>query len=184
MPWRQPVRITAGTTSSRVLAAGRAETVPQHSAGLLVFDDTNEELRVFLAHMGGPLWARKDIGGWSIPKGLYDPAEERPEDAARREFAEEIGVPAPTGKLFDLGEVRQRSGKLVRAYGVRGDPALGFVASNTFTMEWPPRSGRIEVFPEMNRAGWFTVIDARSKLVSGQVRFLDTLSTRLSSPES
>ena len=157
--------------------------MPQHSAGLLVFDDAGGELRVFLAHMGGPFWARKDCGGWSIPKGLYDPAEEHPEDAARREFAEEVGVPAPTGDLIDLGEVRQRSGKVIRAYGVRGDPGLQFHASNTFSMEWPPRSGRQEEFPEIDRAEWFSVADASSKLVQGQVPFLKALSASLGSPK-
>ena len=158
--------------------------MPLHSAGLLVFDDTSGESRVFLAHMGGPFWARKNDGAWSIPKGLYDPAEEHPEEAARREFAEEVGVAAPTGKLIDLGEVRQRSGKRVRAYGVRGDPALSFVASNTFMMEWPPRSGHFGKFPEVDRAEWFTITEARDKLVSGQVAFLDTLATCLTRLES
>lgn len=157
--------------------------MPQHSAGLLVFDDAGGGLRVFLAHMGGPLWARKDNGGWSIPKGLYDPALEDPVDAARREFAEEIGVPAPPGELIDLGQVRQRSGKLVRAYAARGNHTLAFVTSNTFKMEWPPRSGRSAEFPEVDRAEWFSIRDARSRLVSGQVAFLDTLSTRLSGSE-
>lgn len=158
--------------------------MPQRSAGLLVFDDTNGELRIFLAHMGGPLWARKDAGAWSIPKGLYDPATEDPADAARREFTEEVGVPAPTGILTDLGEMRQRSGKLVRVFAVRGDPSLTFVASNAFTMEWPPKSGRIAEFPEMDRAEWFTRADAREKLIAGQVGFLDALSTHLTRPES
>lgn len=153
--------------------------MPQYSAGLLVFDDTGGELRVFLAHMGGPLWERKDTGGWSIPKGLYDPAVEDPNDAARREFAEEVGVPAPPGDLIDLGEVRQRSGKLIRAYGVRGDSGLAFVASNTFAMQWPPKSGRIQEFPEIDRAEWFSTADARNKLVPGQVSFLDALASCL-----
>lgn len=158
--------------------------MPLHSAGLLVFDDAGEEVRVFLAHMGGPLWARKDSGAWSIPKGLHDPEEEQAEDAARREFAEEVGVAAPTGPLTDLGEERQRSGKVVRAFAVRGDPSLLFVTSNAFTMEWPPRSGRIAEFPEIDRAEWFTLVDARGKLISGQVAFLDALATRLANPES
>ena len=158
--------------------------MPQHSAGMLVFDDTSAELRVFLAHMGGPLWARKDEGGWSIPKGLYDPALEDPADAARREFAEEIGVDAPQGTLLDLGQIRQRSGKLVITYAVRGNHTLSFVGSNTFTMEWPPRSGRSREFPEVDRAEWFSITDARSKLVAGQVAFLDALSARLADPAS
>ena len=153
--------------------------MPQHSAGLLVFDDTGNELRVFLAHMGGPLWARKDDGGWSIPKGLYDPADEHPKDAARREFTEEVGLPAPAGEMINLGEVRQRSGKIVHAFALRGDPSLKFVASNTFSMEWPPRSGRHQDFPEIDRAAWFVVSDARNKLVAGQIPFLDVLSSLL-----
>lgn len=158
--------------------------MPKHSAGLLVFDDTAGGLRVFLAHMGGPLWARKDKGAWSIPKGLHDPAEEHPEDAARREFEEEVGLSAPKGELIDLGELRQRSGKLVRAFGVRGDPGLAFLSSNSFTMEWPPRSGRLAEFPEIDRAEWFVIADARSKLVPGQVPFLDALSAFLGSQHS
>ncbi|RMB59862.1 NUDIX domain-containing protein [Tessaracoccus antarcticus] len=155
--------------------------MPLHSAGLLVFDDSGAEVRVFLAHMGGPLWARKDSGAWSIPKGLHDPDEE-PEDAARREFEEEVGVMAPAGVLTDLGEVRQRSGKVVRAFAVKGDPGLAFVASNAFTMEWPPRSGRLAEFPEIDGAQWFTLAEARGKLVAGQVAFLDALATRLTDP--
>ncbi len=158
--------------------------MPLHSAGLLVFDETSGELRVFLAHMGGPFWARKNNGAWSIPKGLYNPSVEHPQEAACREFTEEVGVPAPKGKLIDIGEVRQSSGKRVRAYGVQGDPALSFVASNTFTMEWPPRSGRFGEFPEVDRAEWFTITEARNKLVSGQVAFLDTLARFLTSLES
>ncbi len=153
--------------------------MPLHSAGLLAFDDSGEEVRVFLAHMGGPLWARKDGGAWSIPKGLYDPAEEDPADAARREFTEEVGVPAPTGDLIDLAEVRQRSGKLIRAYGIRAAPGFTFVASNTFTMEWPPRSGRLAEFPEVDRAEWFSIADAQFKLVPGQVPFLAALTDLL-----
>ncbi len=150
---------------------------PQHSAGILLFDDSSGDLRVFLAHMGGPLWARKDNGAWSIPKGLYDPADEQPAEAARREFAEEIGIPAPAGSLLDLGEVRQRSGKLVRAFALRANSSFGFVGSNTFSMEWPPKSGRISEFPEIDRAEWFSIPDARSRLVPGQVPFLDSLSS-------
>lgn len=153
--------------------------MPQHSAGLLVFDDSEAELRVFLAHMGGPLWARKDARAWSIPKGLYDPAVEQPQHAARREFTEEVGAPSPTGDLIELGEIRQRSGKLVIAFAVRGSPDLAFVASNTFTMEWPPKSGRVKEFPEMDRAAWFDIATARTKLITGQVAFLDALCNQL-----
>lgn len=156
--------------------------MPQHSAGLLVFDDADGLLCVFLAHMGGPFWARKDAGAWSLPKGLYDPALEHPQDAARREFVEEVGVPAPGGALIDLGEVRQRSGKLIRGYGVHGDASLVFVSSNSFTMEWPPRSGRLQEFPEVDGARWFDVDDARDKLVPGQVPFLDALSSAVRPP--
>ena len=155
--------------------------MPLHSAGLLVFDDAGDELRVFLAHMGGPLWARKDGGAWSIPKGLHDPEVEQPQHAARREFQEEIGAAAPGETLIDLGEVRQRSGKVVRAFAIRGNPSLAFVASNQFTMEWPPRSGRLAEFPEIDRAEWFTLEEARVKLVAGQVAFLQALSSHLES---
>lgn len=163
------------------------------SAGLLAFLtppgvagrdwDPETEVRVFLGHMGGPFWARRDEGAWSIPKGEYDEAAEEPPDAARREFREEIGVTPPEGPLLDLGVWSQRSGKQVHAFAVRSSARLAFVSSNEFEMEWPPRSGRIHLFPEIDRAEWFTVGDARRKVVSGQEPILDALVRALREPD-
>jgi predicted NUDIX family NTP pyrophosphohydrolase len=120
------------------------------------------------------VWARRDAGAWSIPKGEYDD-EEDPAAAARREFDEELGSPAPEGELLDLGEVRQRSGKLVRAYALEGDLDASTVTSNTFAMEWPPRSGRMSEFPEVDRAEWFGLDEARKRINPGQIPLLERL---------
>ncbi len=148
---------------------------PRTSAGLLPYRRCEGGLEVIVGHMGGPFWARKDAGAWSVIKGEYDAAEEAPEAAARREFAEETGVAPPPGRLLELGEVRQTS-KRVTAYAVEAadlDPA-GFVPG-TFTLEWPPRSGRMQEFPELDRAEWLAVDVAREKLVRAQGVFLDRL---------
>jgi len=129
--------------------------------------------------MGGPFWAHKDAGGWSIPKGEYDPETEDPLSAALREFTEEVGVTAPVGEPIDLGVHAQPSGKRVRAYAVMADPDLGFVASNTFTMEWPRGSGRVQEFPEIDRAEWFALEEARLRVVSGQIPIIDALARHL-----
>jgi predicted NUDIX family NTP pyrophosphohydrolase len=131
-------------------------------------------LEVLLVHPGGPFWRKKDDGVWSIPKGEIDAAED-PEQAARREFAEELGTSALIGRLQALGEVRQRGGKRVIAFAGEGhfDPAA--LASNTFDIEWPPRSGRRQNFPEVDRAQWFDIEFARTKMLSGQVELLDRL---------
>jgi predicted NUDIX family NTP pyrophosphohydrolase len=131
-------------------------------------------LEVLLVHPGGPFWARRDLGAWSIPKGEYGP-DEAPLAAARREFAEELGVAAPEGPIEDLGEVRQKSGKLVRAWALAGDVDISRLRSNTFTLEWPPRSGVTQEFPEVDRAEWFGVTVAREKIVPAQVPLLDRL---------
>jgi predicted NUDIX family NTP pyrophosphohydrolase len=127
--------------------------------------------------MGGPFWARKDDGAWSIPKGEYA-ADEDPEAAARREFAEELGAPVPAGDLVPLGELRA-SGKVLAVWAVEGDLDAAACRSNTFSLEWPPRSGRVQEFPEIDRAGWFPLTEARNKLVKGQVPFLDRLAALL-----
>jgi predicted NUDIX family NTP pyrophosphohydrolase len=129
---------------------------------------------VLLVHPGGPLWARRDVGAWSIPKGEYG-ADEDPLAAARREFAEELGASPPDGPAEDLGEIRQKSGKLVRAWAVAGDLDVTEVSSNTFTLEWPPHSGRQQEFPEVDRAQWFDVPLARTKIIAAQVALLDRL---------
>jgi len=142
----------------------------KRSAGVLLRRDDG---RVLLVHPGGPFWARKDAGAWSIPKGEFDDGED-PEACARREFLEELGVDAP-GDLVDLGTVRQKNRKEVRAFFGEGDVDASAVVSNTFEMEWPPRSGRTQSFPEIDRAEWFTLDDAREKLNPAQAEFLDRL---------
>ena len=148
------------------------------SAGLLPFHRDGACLSVFLVHPGGPFWARRDAGSWSLAKGLIDPGEPL-EDAARREFAEEVGTPAPAGDLIDLGSVRLKSGKVVWGFAVEAPASLAFVGSNTFALEWPRRSGVLQEFPEVDRAAWFTLEQARTKLNGGQVPFLDALDARV-----
>jgi predicted NUDIX family NTP pyrophosphohydrolase len=135
-------------------------------------------LQVLLVHPGGPVWATRDLGAWSIPKGEYvDP--EDPLSAARREFAEELGSAPPDGEVLELGEIRQKSGKVVRAWGLAGDLDASRVSSNTFTMQWPPRSGRMEEFPEVDRAEWFALDAARERINPAQVALLDRLAESL-----
>jgi predicted NUDIX family NTP pyrophosphohydrolase len=129
---------------------------------------------VLLVHPGGPFWARRDAGAWSIPKGEYQEGED-PRACALREFEEETGTTLPPGELVELGSVRQKGGKTVSAWAAEGDLDAGAVRSNTFTMEWPPRSGRMAEFPEIDRAAWFDVETAREKLVPAQAAFLDRL---------
>lgn len=146
------------------------------SAGLLPYRRRDGTLEVLIAHMGGPFWARKDERAWSIVKGEYDAATEDALAAARREFAEETGAPAPDGEPLALGELRQSSGKLIVAWAIDAgelDPS-GF-HSNTFTLEWPRGSGREQEFPEIDRAAWLDCETARRKLVRGQVPFVDAL---------
>ncbi|QGF22547.1 NUDIX domain-containing protein [Raineyella fluvialis] len=145
------------------------------SAGLLPWYRDSEGLRVFLVHMGGPFWARKDTAAWSLAKGLAEAGEEDDLRAvARREFTEEVGVPAPAGELVDLGTVRSGA-KVIRAYAVEADPALAFRESNTFGLEWPPRSGRMQEFPEADRGAWLTPEEAEERIVRSQVPFLHRL---------
>ena len=124
--------------------------------------------------MGGPFWARKDDGAWSIPKGEHD-ADEDPLAVARREFEEELGSPVPAADLVPLGSARVTSGKVLTVWAAEGNLDAGSAVSNTFELEWPPRSGRVQVFPEIDRAAWFALHEARSKLLQGQVPFLDRL---------
>ena len=150
---------------------------PVRSSGVLLYRRTGGTVEVLLGHMGGPFWARKDDGAWSIPKGEHDPAEDA-EVAARREFAEELGCPVPATRLHPLGEVKGR--KLLAVWAGEGDLDAGAITSNTFELEWPPRSGRMQHFPEIDRAGWFDVDTARAKLVKAQQPFLDRLVAHLS----
>jgi predicted NUDIX family NTP pyrophosphohydrolase len=148
------------------------------SAGLLLYRMRDGELEVFIAHMGGPYWEKKDARAWSIPKGEYL-GDEQPLTAARREFEEEIGSPPPPGEPLELGEVRQSGGKRIVAYAIEGDFDPETVRSNLFTMEWPPRSGRQAEFPEIDRAAWFDLATARDKLVKGQLPFIERLRDQL-----
>ncbi|HXQ62074.1 MAG TPA: NUDIX domain-containing protein [Acidimicrobiales bacterium] len=154
------------------------------SAGLLVYRKSDAGvLEVLVVHPGGPLWSNKDDGAWSIPKGEVE-GDADPEATADREFAEEIGAAAPSGPRIDLGQVTQRSGKRVRAWAVAGDLDVTVVRSNTFEIEWPRGSGRIRSFPEVDAAAWFTVADARRKLIAAQGAFLDRLAAALDGDDS
>jgi predicted NUDIX family NTP pyrophosphohydrolase len=144
------------------------------SAGILLWRRGDDGLEVFIAHMGGPFWTRKDAAAWSIPKGEFLPDEDALL-AARREFVEEIGVPAPELDYVKLGEFRQSSGKVVTAFAAESDFTVAEVSSNTFPVEWPPRSGRIQEFPEIDRAEWMPLADAEWRLVKGQVPLLEAL---------
>ena len=148
------------------------------SAGLLLYRLRGGRAEVLLGHMGGPFWSRKDDAAWSIVKGEHG-ADEDPFAAARREFEEETGSPPPDGAAIALGEVRQSSGKRVVAWAVEGDFDPAELSSNTFTIEWPPRSGRRAEFPEIDRADWFDLETARRKLVRAQVAFIDRLERAL-----
>lgn len=152
--------------------------MPERSAGILLYRGTGPALQVLLVHPGGPFFARKDEGAWSIPKGLHEPDEE-PLACARREFAEELGSPCPDGPTIELGEIRQRNGKRVIGFAVAGDLDADAITSNTFMLEWPPRSGRTAEFPEVDRAAWFTLDAAREKLLAAQVPLLERLAEAL-----
>ncbi|HEY3727317.1 MAG TPA: NUDIX domain-containing protein [Solirubrobacteraceae bacterium] len=145
------------------------------SAGILLHRYVPGGLQVLLVHPGGPIWARRDLGAWSIPKGEYE-IEEDPRVAARREFEEELGSPLPEGETVDLGEIRQKSGKVVKAWAVAGDLDVDRVTSNEFELEWPPKSGRRQRFPEVDRAQWFGLEEAREKINPAQAALLDRLS--------
>ena len=155
----------------------RGGAIPVRSAGLVLFRQSRGVLEVFLVHPGGPFWAKKNLGSWSIPKGEYVEGED-PLEAARREFEEETGQPIE-GEFLPLGEVKQAGGKVVKAWAVEGDIDPSTLRSNTFTMEWPPRSGNSREFPEVDRAEWFTLDAARAKILPGQLRLLEDLASRI-----
>ena len=146
------------------------------SAGLVLFRERGADgaLEVLLGHMGGPLWARKDEGAWSIPTGELEPGED-PLAGARREFAEELGHAPPGGPVIELGEIRQKAGKRVIAFAVEGDFEPADIVPGTFELEWPPRSGRRQAFPEVDRVAWFDLATAAAKIVRGQVALLERL---------
>jgi predicted NUDIX family NTP pyrophosphohydrolase len=148
------------------------------SAGILLWRGSVDRVEVLLAHQGGPFWVKKDRGHWTVPKGEIEPGEERVA-VARREFLEETGHAVPAGPLIELGEITQKSGKVVLAWAVRGDLDPSQAFSNTYDMEWPPRSGRIQSFPEIDRVEWFDLDEAARRLKSAQVPFLDRLRAAL-----
>ena len=144
------------------------------SAGILLHRRGHPGREVLIGHMGGPFWARKDEAAWSVPKGEYGPGE----DAFRvalREFEEELGSPVPASDFLPLGDVRQSGGKVLTVWAAEGDLDATAIRSNTFPLEWPPRSGRVQEFPEVDRAAWLGVDEARAKLVKGQVPYLQRL---------
>jgi predicted NUDIX family NTP pyrophosphohydrolase len=151
----------------------------EQSAGILLYRFREKELQVFLVHPGGPFWARRDEGAWSIPKGLME-AGENPLDAARREFREETGFEVEGGCL-ELGELKQPSRKLVHAWASEQDIDPSRLKSNTFTLEWPKASGQMREYPEVDRGGWFGLEEALKKILKGQAEFLDRLLERLQS---
>lgn len=155
-----------------------ADKTGRTSAGILLWHDREGRLQVLLAHQGGPFWANKDHGHWTVPKGEIEPGEDLVA-VARREFAEETGHPVPDGPMIDLGQIRQKSGKLVLAWAVEGDLDPSTAFSNTYEMEWPPRSGRMQAFPEIDRVQWFHLDEARLRLKAAQVPFLERLATAL-----
>lgn len=146
----------------------------KRSAGLLLFRRTGPGLEVLLGHMGGPFFARKDAGAWTVPKGEYEP-DETAWDAARREFREELGLPPPDGEAVTLGEVTQTNGKVVTAWAIEADLDPATMVPGTFTLEWPPKSGRHQEFPELDRVQWMTPDRARTLIVPAQSTFLDRL---------
>jgi predicted NUDIX family NTP pyrophosphohydrolase len=148
--------------------------MPKRSAGILMYRGAGPALDMLLVHPGGPFWARKDDGAWSIPKGEYE-ADENPMRAAIREFEEELGSAPPGSGHRDLGEIVQPSGKRLIAFAIEGDFDPATLTSNLFEMEWPPKSGRLQSFPEVDRAAWFGVEDARRKILPGQAPFIDRL---------
>jgi predicted NUDIX family NTP pyrophosphohydrolase len=152
--------------------------MPKRSAGLLLYRRKGESLDVFLVHPGGPFWAKKDLGAWSIPKGEYS-ADEDALIAARREFAEETGFPAPSHAV-PLGELKQAGGKIVVAWAAEGDCDPAKLVSNLCSIEWPPRSGRKIEIPEVDRGAWFSLDEARERILNSQQPFLDRLARVIS----
>lgn len=155
--------------------------MPKLSAALLVYRPNRDKtLDLLIVHPGGPFWAKKDDAAWSIPKGEYLEGDD-PFECALREFAEELGTKPPEGDFIDLGEIRQPSGKRIRCWAVEGDLDVTDVISNEFEMEWPKGSGRVQSFPEVDRAGWFPTNLARIKLLKGHTGFIDRLTEELGS---
>jgi len=152
-----------------------------HSAGLVVYRIKDGRPEVLLAHMGTPWWAKKDIGAWTIPKGLVEENEE-PFKAAKREFQEELSLPLPKGEFVELGDIEQHNRKIVSAWAIEADPDISRIESNTTTIEWPPRSGQKQEFPEIDRAAWFGLAEASQKAVRGQAELFKRLAEKLGVP--
>ncbi|MEP6853668.1 MAG: NUDIX domain-containing protein [bacterium] len=155
---------------------------PRRSAGIMLFRGRPDGLQVLLAHIGGPFWATRDVGAWSVPKGEYTD-QEPALDAARREFTEELGLPVPDGELHELGEVMQKNGKRVTAWALEADLDPDTIVPGTFVLEWPPRSGRMSEVPEIDRVQWFAVEEARPRMIVGQAALLDRLLADLQARE-
>lgn len=153
--------------------------MPKRSAGLLMYRRRSQQLEVFLVHPGGPLWAKKDLGAWTIPKGEYNESEQ-PLAAAIREFHEETGITA-SGNFIDLGTIRQSGGKLVSAWAFEGDCDPAQLTSNLCQLEWPPRSGRLIQFPEVDRGAWFSLSEAAKRILRGQQPLLEILTNKIKS---
>jgi predicted NUDIX family NTP pyrophosphohydrolase len=154
--------------------------VPKRSAGLLVYRRRAQRLQVFLVHPGGPYWAKKDLGAWTIPKGEYENGEQ-PLDAAKREFQEETGFTPPPENYIELGAVKQASGKIVTGWAVEGDYDPGDLTSNFCQVEWPPHSGRLIDIPEVERGDWFDLSEAHERILKSQEPFLETLNRKQNS---
>ena len=151
--------------------------MPRKSAGILLYRFQKDGVEVFLVHPGGPFWVNKDKGSWSVPKGEYNDDEDALK-AAQREFQEETGL-SIQGNFIELGEVRQPSGKRVMIWALENDQEVENIRSNTFQLEWPPKSGKMQEFPEVDRGGWFSLPEARQKILKGQISFLDKLEEKI-----
>jgi predicted NUDIX family NTP pyrophosphohydrolase len=153
----------------------------KQSSGLLIYRQISAELEVLLVHPGGPFWAKKDKGAWGVPKGEYETGDD-PLVAARREFEEEIGQPAPKAETIELGEMKRQDGKVIKVWAVEGHLDVSVIKSNNFTMEWPPKSGNMQDFPEVDAANWFKLSEAVTKLHKGQAVFIERLANQLNIP--
>lgn len=152
--------------------------ISNQSAGILLYRNINRQIEFFLAHPGGPFFKNKDDGHWTIPKGEFSP-DENPMAAAIREFEEETGVLLKADAFIQLSPIKQKSGKVVHAWATEGDLDADTIVSNTFNIEWPPKSGKITSFPEIDRAGWFSVMEARLKINAAQSAFIDELLSKI-----
>ncbi|MGH7157027.1 MAG: NUDIX domain-containing protein [Candidatus Saccharimonadales bacterium] len=150
----------------------------KHSAGLIVFRRTSDGPEVLIAHMGSPWWAKKDIGAWSIPKGEIEEGEDALQ-TAKREFAEELGLPSPKGEYIQLGVIEQHNNKTVAAWAIEANVDASSIKSNTFKVEWPPKSGKMQDFPEIDRAEWFSLSEAAKRVVRGQAELFERLAKHL-----